>query len=168
MSDVLLISSIALLLLALSIVMIKRVPAGRVGLVERMGDYQAPPRPAGILIVMPFIDRIHLVDIQEQVLTLVNEPVLTRDHSTVKIRSVLAYVVSDPVEAHYEFRNNTGGIRELLGQALSDRVYETNWMDLNDAPLPAISKDIQEVLAPKLKKWGLSINRFEIKSIGKV
>jgi regulator of protease activity HflC (stomatin/prohibitin superfamily) len=74
---------------------IKIVPQGYEWTIERLGRFRMVIKP-GMSIVIPFIDRVgRRVNVQEQVLDIPSQIVITRDNATVRVDGVLFYQVYD-------------------------------------------------------------------------
>src|SRR5215204_1592173 len=92
---------------------IRIVPQARAGIVERLGRYQRT-LDAGLAVIVPFVDRLRpLVDLREQVVSFVPQPVITEDNLVVNIDTVVYYQVTDPKAATYEIADFIQGIEQL-------------------------------------------------------
>src|ERR1700733_10575378 len=75
---------------------VKTVPQGQVWTVERFGAFTATLQP-GLNFVFPFIDRIgHRMNVQEQVVDIPEQSVITRDNATVAVDGIIYYRIMDP------------------------------------------------------------------------
>ena len=97
---------LAVLLLLFVVVLlaktVKIIPQARAGIVERFGKYKQT-LPAGLNIVMPFIDRVrYLIDLREQVVSFPPQPVITEDNLVVQIDTVIYFTVTDAKSVTYE------------------------------------------------------------------
>jgi len=132
--------------------------------VERLGRYSRTLGP-GLHILVPFIDHIRQkVDMREQVLSFPPQPVITSDNLVVSIDSVIYYTVMDPKAATYEINNPLMGIEQLTVTTLRNVIGS---MDL-EATLTSrdsINSQLRMVLDEATGKWGIRVNRVELKSI---
>src|SRR3954465_10938934 len=93
---------------------IRIVPQARAGVVERLGRYSRTLTP-GLALVVPFIDRIRdVIDLREQVVSFVPQPVITEDNLVVSIDTVIYYQVTDPKAATYEINDYVHAIEQLV------------------------------------------------------
>src|SRR3974390_946395 len=84
---------------------VKTVPQGQQWTVERFGRYRATLLP-GLNLIIPYIDRIgHKVSVQETVLEIPSQTVITRDNATVTVDGVVFYQVLEALKAAYEVAN---------------------------------------------------------------
>src|SRR5579864_4351588 len=143
---------------------IRIVPQARAGVVERLGRYSRTLNP-GLTIVVPFIDRIReMVDLREQVVSFDPQPVITEDNLVVSIDTVIYFQVTDPKAATYEIANYIQGIEQLTVTTLRNVI---GGLDL-EATLTSrdqINGQLRGVLDEATGKWGIRVNRVEIKAI---
>jgi regulator of protease activity HflC (stomatin/prohibitin superfamily) len=143
---------------------IRIVPQARAGVVERLGRYSRTLNP-GLTIVIPFIDRIRdMVDVREQVVSFDPQPVITEDNLVVNIDTVIYFQVTDPKAATYEISNYIQGIEQLTVTTLRNVI---GGLDLEDAltSRDEINGQLRGVLDEATGKWGIRVNRVELKAI---
>jgi len=143
---------------------IRIVPQARAGIVERLGRYSRT-LDAGLSLLVPFIDRLRpLIDLREQVLSFPPQPVITEDNLVVNIDSVIYYQVTDPKAATYEIANYIAAIEQLTLTTLRNVI---GGMTLEDTltSRDQISAALRGVLDEATGKWGIRVNRVELKAI---
>ena len=143
---------------------IRIVPQARAGVVERFGKYKQT-LPAGLNVVVPFIDRVrYVIDLREQVVSFPPQPVITEDNLVVSIDTVIYFQVTDPVAATYEIANYIQAVEQLTMTTLRNIV---GGMDLEDTltSREEINGGLRGVLDEATGKWGIRVNRVEIKGI---
>ena len=150
-----------LLVLARSV---RIVPQARAGIVERLGRYQRTLN-AGLTILIPFVDRLKpLIDLREQVVSFPPQPVITSDNLVVSIDTVIYFQVTDPRSATYEIANYIQGVEQLTVTTLRNVVGS---MDLERTltSREEINTALRGVLDEATGKWGIRVNRVELKAI---
>jgi regulator of protease activity HflC (stomatin/prohibitin superfamily) len=160
---------IAALLAALFVVLIvvravRIVPQARARNVERLGRYHRTLQP-GLNFVIPFIDRVYpKIDLREQVVSFRPQPVITEDNLVVEIDTVLYFQVTDPRAAAYEIASYLQAVEQLTVTTLRNVVGS---MDLERTltSRDTINSQLRGVLDDATGKWGLRVNRVEIKAI---
>ena len=133
-------------------------------IVERFGRYQRTLTP-GLSILLPFIDRIRVrVDMREQVASFPPQPVITEDNLVVSIDTVVYFQVTDPKSATYEISSYILGIEQLTVTTLRNVIGS---MDLEETltSRDAINGQLRGVLDEATGKWGIRVNRVELKAI---
>lgn len=161
-----LIGSLVVVLLVLIVLsrMVRIVPQARAGIVERLGRYARTLNP-GLSILVPFVDRLlPLVDMREQVVSFPPQPVITSDNLVVSIDSVIYFQVTDPKAATYEIANFLLGIEQLTITTLRNVIGS---LDLEDTltSRDQINAQLRGVLDEATGKWGIRVNRVELKAI---
>jgi regulator of protease activity HflC (stomatin/prohibitin superfamily) len=164
--DTVLIASLLVALLVVFVVTrtVRIVPQARARNVERLGRYTRTLRP-GLNFVIPFIDRVYSpIDLREQVVSFQPQPVITEDNLVVEIDTVLYFQVTDPRAAAYEIANFLQAVEQLTVTTLRNVVGS---MDLERTltSRDAINSQLRGVLDEATGKWGLRVNRVEIKAI---
>jgi len=143
---------------------VRIVPQARAGVVERLGRYQRTLNP-GLAILVPFVDRLKpLIDLREQVVTFAPQPVITEDNLVVQIDNVLYFTVTDAKSITYEVANPLQAIEQLTVTTLRNVI---GGMTLEDTLTSRdnVNQQLRVVLDEATGKWGIRINRVEIKSI---
>jgi regulator of protease activity HflC (stomatin/prohibitin superfamily) len=143
---------------------VRIVPQARAGIVERLGKFKRTLDP-GLTVVVPFIDRVlPLVDLREQVVSFPPQPVITEDNLVVQIDTVIYYQVTNPKDATYEIANFIAGIEQLTVTTLRNVI---GGMDLERTltSREEINNALRGVLDEATGKWGIRVNRVELKSI---
>ncbi|MDP1851863.1 MAG: SPFH domain-containing protein [Candidatus Planktophila sp.] len=158
---------LALLVLIFGVVLsraIRIIPQASTGLVERLGRYHRTIG-AGLVIIIPFVDRLKpLIDMRERVVSFPPQPVITEDNLVVSIDTVIYFQVTDPKSAIYEIENYIQGIEQLTVTTLRNVVGS---LDLEAAltSRDSINTALRVVLDDATGKWGVRVNRVEIKAI---
>src|SRR4051794_16212022 len=143
---------------------IRVVPQARAGVVERLGRYSRTLTP-GLTIVMPFIDRVKpLIDLREQVVAFQPQPVITSDNVTALIDTVLYFTITDPKSAAYEVANPLQAIEQLTVTTLRNVVGDLT-LEETLTSRDQVNTRLRVVLDEATGKWGIRINRVEIKAV---
>jgi regulator of protease activity HflC (stomatin/prohibitin superfamily) len=155
-----------LLLIAVIIVVsaIKIVPQASAGIIERLGKYHRTLGP-GLSLILPGIDRLRpLVDLREKVVSFPPQPVITEDNLVVNIDTVIYFQVTNAKSATYEIENYIQGIEQLVITTLRNSVGS---LDLEETLTSRdhINAILRGVLDEATSKWGVRVNRVEIKAI---
>lgn len=155
---------LALLVVFLIVSSVRVVPQARRYIIERFGRYRVTLQP-GLNFIIPIADRINSrLDIREQVFTSQPQPVITEDNLVVSIDTVLYYQITDPRAAVYEVANYLQAIDQLTVTTLRNVIGS---MDLERTltSREEINAQLRTVLDDATGKWGIRVNRVEIKAI---
>jgi regulator of protease activity HflC (stomatin/prohibitin superfamily) len=115
--------------------------------------------------LMPFVDRLKpLIDLREQVVSFPPQPVITQDNLVVQIDTVLYFTVNDAKSATYEVANPLQAIEQITVTTLRNVIGS---LSLEDALTSRdhINAQLRGVLDEATGKWGIRVNRVELKSI---
>jgi regulator of protease activity HflC (stomatin/prohibitin superfamily) len=155
---------LAVFLLIVAARAIRIVPQARAGIVERLGRYARTLDP-GLALVIPFIDRVKpLLDLREQVVSFPPQPVITEDNLVVGIDTVIYFTITDAKAATYEVANPLQAIEQLTVTTLRNVI---GGMTLEETltSRDQINSQLRVVLDEATGKWGIRVNRVELKSV---
>lgn len=151
-------------ILIVAIASFRVIRQSTVGVVERLGSYNRL-LPNGLQFVVPFIDRVlPLIDLREQVMDYPPQPVITKDNVTMMIDTVIYYQVTDPVKATYEIAKLRVGIETLTQTTIRNVIGELA-LDETLTSRERINAQLRLTLDQATDKWGVRVNRVELKSI---
>jgi regulator of protease activity HflC (stomatin/prohibitin superfamily) len=157
-------AAIAILVLVGLASAVRIIPQARAGVVERLGRYQRTLEP-GLAIIIPFIDRLlPKIDLREQVVTFPPQAVITEDNVNVNIDTVVYYTIIDAKAVTYEVAQPIRAIEQLTITTLRNVIGS---LDLEQALTSRddINQQLRTVLDEATGRWGVRINRVEIKAI---
>jgi regulator of protease activity HflC (stomatin/prohibitin superfamily) len=143
---------------------IRIIPQARAAVVERLGRYSRTLTP-GLALVVPFVDRIRpMIDLREQVVSFPPQPVITEDNLVVSIDSVIYFQVTDPKSVTYEIANYIQAIEQLTVTTLRN-VIGGMALEKTLTSRDEINSQLRSVLDEATGKWGIRVNRVELKAI---
>src|SRR6478735_9678362 len=155
---------VAALLVFVVMSAVRVVPQARRYNIERFGRYRRTLQP-GLNFVLPVADRVNTkLDVREQVYSSDPKPVITEDNLVVNIDTVLYYQITDPRAAAYEGADYLQAIDQLTVTTLRNVIGS---MDLEGTltSREEINARLRAVLDDATGKWGIRVNRVEIKAI---
>jgi regulator of protease activity HflC (stomatin/prohibitin superfamily) len=143
---------------------VRIVPQARAGIVERLGRYSRTLNP-GLTLLVPFVDRLRpLIDLREQVVSFPPQPVITEDNLVVSIDTVIYFQVTDAKAATYEIADFIQGVEQLTVTTLRNVVGGLT-LEQTLTSRDGINAALRLVLDEATGRWGLRVNRVELKSI---
>ena len=160
------IALVVLILVALIVIVcnIKIVPQATVFVVERLGAYYAT-WGTGLHVKVPFIERIaKRVSLKEQVVDFRPQPVITRDNVTMQIDTVVFFQVTDAKLFTYGIERPMSAIENLTATTLRNIIGEME-LDHTLTSRDIINSKITALLDEATDKWGIKVNRVELKNI---
>jgi regulator of protease activity HflC (stomatin/prohibitin superfamily) len=162
---VLAVAAVFVVLIALlAVKTVRIIPQARARNIERLGRYRKTLEP-GMNVIIPFIDRVKpLIDLREQVVSFLGQPVITEDNLVVKIDTVLFFQVTDPRAADYEIVNYIQAIEQLTATMLRSVIGSMD-LEVTLTSRDKINTMLRGVLDDASGKWGIRVTRVEIKAI---
>lgn len=167
MEDFIAIAAWLIVIVAVATVLMRSVRVVRqqqVGVVERLGKFRRTLDPGPHLLV-PILDTVrYTMDMREAVVPFPPQGVITEDNLMVSIDSVIYYQVVDPVRAAYEAQNYIQAIEQLTMTTLRNII---GGLDLEQTltSREEINQKLRAVLDEATGKWGIKVNRVELRSI---
>ena len=152
------------ILLIIAAANIKIVPQATVYVIERLGTYYATWE-TGLHFKVPFFDRISKkVSIKEQVVDFKPQPVITKDNVTMQIDTVVFYQITDAKLFTYGVERPLSAIENLTATTLRNIIGEME-LDSTLTSRDVINVKITSILDTATDKWGIKVNRVELKNI---
>ena len=164
MPGLILIGVLLVLVIVVFLRTVRIIPQAYAGVVERLGKYSRT-LPAGLHVLIPFLDRLRpLVDLREQVVTFPPQPVITQDNVTISIDTVIYYQVTDAVRSTYEVANLVLAMEQLSITTLRNVIGSLS-LEETLTSRDKINAELRIVMDEATEKWGIRVNRIELKSI---
>ena len=143
---------------------IRIVPEACAMVVERLGSFHSVWRP-GVHILIPFMDRIaKRINLKEQVADFPPQPVITKDNVTMRIDSVVFFVITDPKLYAYGVENPIAAIENLTATTLRNIIGSMD-LDTTLTSRDEINTQMRSLLDVATDPWGIKVNRVELKNI---
>ena len=133
------------------------------GVVERLGKYSRTVE-SGVVILIPFIEKMVRVDLREQVVDVPPQEVITKDNTVVVVDCVIFYEVVDAFNATYNVVNFYQAITKLAQTNLRNIIGDLE-LDETLTSREMINAELREVLDVATDKWGSKVVRVEIQKI---
>lgn len=160
------ITLIVLLLIAVAVFVscVCIVPQSYAYVVQRLGVFYDVWRE-GFHLKTPFLDHVaKRVSMKEQVVDFKPQPVITRDNVTMQIDTVVFFQVTDPKLFTYGVERPMAAIENLTATTLRNIIGEME-LDHTLTSRDVINTKITAILDEATDKWGIKVNRVEVKNI---
>ena len=155
---------LAVLVILLLVTNIRVVPQATEFVIERLGTYYTTWE-TGLHFKVPLVDRVaKRISLKEQVMDFAPQPVITKDNVTMQIDTIVFYQVTDAKLYTYGVERPILAIESLTATTLRNIIGD---MEL-DHTLPSrdvINSRITAALDQATDKWGIKVNRVELKNI---
>jgi regulator of protease activity HflC (stomatin/prohibitin superfamily) len=160
MAVIIVAAAIALLLFVVALMSFRIVRPYQRGVIERLGRYHATANP-GLRIIVPFVDRLILVDMREQVVEVPAQEVITSDNVVVTVYAVVYNEATDAQRLLYNVANFELAVSKLAQTNLRNLIGD---LDLDDALTSSvkINTHLRDILDDATDGWGVRVVRVEI------
>jgi regulator of protease activity HflC (stomatin/prohibitin superfamily) len=133
------------------------------GVVFRLGKFQSVKGP-GLIILIPFIDKVERVDLRVLTINVERQEVITKDNVTVNVDAITFFRVVDAERAVIQVERYIAAtsmlaqttLRSVLGQFELDEL-------LTDRE--KINKQIQDIIDRQTDPWGIKVVSVEVKDV---
>lgn len=158
------IAAVIILILLVIIVNIKIVPQATEYVIERLGTYYTT-WTTGLHVKVPFIDRIaKKVSLKEHIEDFPPQAVITKDNVTMQIDTIVFYQVTDTKLYTYGVSRPLMAIENLTATTLRNIIGDLE-LDNTLTSRDIINSKITAILDQATDKWGIKVNRVELKNI---
>ena len=141
----------------------KILPEWERGVVLRLGRYVGTRGP-GLIILVPFIERLIRVDTRTVTLDIEPQDVITKDNVTIKVNAVIYFRVLRPDDAINRVENYFVATTQLAQTTLRSVLGQYELDDLL-ASREEINHTLQDILDKATEPWGIKISMVETKQI---
>ena len=118
----------------------------------------------GLIILIPYIDRMVRVDLRTVTLDVPPQDIITRDNVSVKVSAVVYFRVVDPIKAIIDVADFHFATSQLAQTTLRS-VCGQGEMDNLLADREEINERIQNILDKDTEPWGVKVAKVEVKEI---
>lgn len=155
---------IIVVILAILIGSIRIVPQANTWVIEFLGKYKTS-WSAGFHVKIPFFERVSKkVSLKEQVADFEPQPVITKDNVTMMVDSVVFFQVFDAKLYTYGVERPLSAIENLSATTLRN-IIGSMTLDETLTSRDSINGQITSILDEATDKWGIKVNRVEVKNI---
>ena len=133
------------------------------GVIFRLGRLIAQKGP-GLILLIPFVDRMVKVDLRTVTLNIPPQEVITRDNVPAGVNAVAYFRVVDPRKAITEVENfllatsqiSQTALRSVLGKAEFDQLLSER---------ERLNEELQKIIDESTEPWGVKVTAVEIKDV---
>ncbi|MEA2510984.1 MAG: hypothetical protein QOJ59_471 [Thermomicrobiales bacterium] len=133
------------------------------GVVFRLGRLVGPRGP-GLILLIPFIERMIKVDLRTVTMDVPAQEVITKDNVTIRVNAVVYFRVVDPnaavvnvadyIRATSQISQTT--LRSILGQSSLDELLSER---------EQINLQLQRIIDEQTEPWGIKVSVVEVKDV---
>ena len=151
---------VGLVLVAASVRILREYERGVIFRLGRLLDQKGP----GVVLLIPFIDRMVRVSLRTVTQQIPPQEVITRDNVPARVTAVTYFHVVDPNRSVVEVQDVLAAtsqiaqttLRSILGKAELDTLL---------AERERLNEDLQKVIDDQTEPWGIKVTAVEIKDV---
>jgi regulator of protease activity HflC (stomatin/prohibitin superfamily) len=151
---------IFLIVLASSVKVVKEYERG---VVFRLGRLVGPRGP-GLILLVPFIERMQKIDLRTVTLDIPAQEVITRDNVTVRVNAVAYFRVLDPNAAIVNVSDYNRATSQIAQTTLRSVLGQSTLDDLL-AEREKINEQLQRIIDEQTEPWGVKVSIVEVKDV---
>lgn len=133
------------------------------GVIFTLGRYTGTRGP-GLVLVIPFVQRMVRMDLRTIVLDVPTQDVISRDNVSVKVNAVVYFRIVDPARAVIQVANPFEATSQLSQTTLRS-VLGQHELDEMLGQRDRLNIDIQQILDHATDAWGIKVANVEIKHV---
>jgi len=150
----------ALLLASASVRVLREYERGVVFRLGRLTDQRGP----GVVLLLPFVERLERVSLRTVTLQVPPQEVITRDNVPARVTAVAYFRVVDPNKSIVEIQDVLSAtsqiaqttLRSVLGKAELDTLLSER---------EKLNADLQHIIDDQTEPWGIKVTTVEIKDV---
>jgi regulator of protease activity HflC (stomatin/prohibitin superfamily) len=132
--------------------------------VFRLGKVMGEARGPGLVVVTPFVQRIHRVSLRIVTLPIQSQGIITKDNVSIDVSAVAYYKVEDPIRSVIAIENVQTAISQIAQTTLR-AVVGRHTLDETLSETDTINQNIREILDVQTEEWGIKVTVVELRDI---
>jgi regulator of protease activity HflC (stomatin/prohibitin superfamily) len=158
---VIIVAVVALLATAASVRILKQYERG---VQFRLGKVKDGARGPGLILITPFVDRVHRVSLRIVTMPIQSQGIITRDNVSVDVSAVAYFRIKDAVRSVVAIENVDEAISQIAQTTLR-AVVGRHTLDETLSETDSINQDIRAILDVQTEDWGVEVTVVELKDI---
>jgi len=129
-----------------------------------LGKVKGEARGPGLILFVPFVDRIHRVSLRIITMPIQSQGIITKDNVSIDVSAVAYYRVSDAIRSVIAIENVAEAINQIAQTTLR-AVVGRHTLDEALSETDRINENIKEILDVQTEEWGIQVTLVELKDI---
>jgi hypothetical protein len=130
----------------------------------RLGRVKGGARGPGLIVFVPFADRVHRVSLRIVTMPIQSQGIITRDNVSVDVSAVAYYRIADAIRSVVAIENVSAAINQIAQTTLR-AVVGRHTLDETLSETDTINQNIREILDVPTEDWGIQVTVVELKDI---
>lgn len=133
------------------------------GVVFRLGRL-AGVRGPGLILLVPFVERMQKIDLRTVTMDIPAQEVITRDNVTVRVNAVAYFRVIDPSAAVVNVADYIRATSQIAQTTLRSVLGQSSLDDLL-SQREKINQELQQIIDEQTEPWGVKVSVVEVKDV---
>ncbi|MFE8944727.1 slipin family protein [Streptomyces sp. NPDC003233] len=134
------------------------------GVLFRLGRVVGGERQPGLTLVIPFVDRLHKVNMQIVTMPIPAQEGITRDNVTVRVDAVVYFRVVDAASALVKVEDYKFAVSQMAQTSLRSIIGKSDLDDLL-SNREKLNEGLELMIDSPAVGWGIQVDRVEIKDV---
>ncbi|MEU6281857.1 slipin family protein [Streptomyces sp. NPDC047028] len=134
------------------------------GVLFRLGRVTGGVRSPGLTLVVPFVDRLHKVNMQIVTMPIPAQEGITRDNVTVRVDAVVYFRVIDATNALLKVEDYKFAVSQMAQTSLRSIIGKSDLDDLL-SNREQLNQGLELMIDSPAVGWGVQVDRVEIKDV---
>src|SRR3954464_15269514 len=130
----------------------------------RLGRVRDGARGPGLIVFVPFVDRVHRVSLRIITMPIQSQGIITRDNVSVDVSAAAYYRVADSIRSVVAIEDISAATDQIAPATLR-AVVGRHTLDETLSETQAINRNIGEILDVATEEWGIQVTAVELKDI---
>ena len=143
--------------------MIKILKEYERGVVFRLGRFVGVKGP-GLIFLIPYVDKIEIVDLRIITMDVPTQEVITRDNVTIRVNAVVYFRVIDPERAVIKVEKFMRATSQYAQTSLRSSVGSSE-LDEILAHREKINLNLRKIIDEATDSWGIKVTAVELKDV---
>jgi regulator of protease activity HflC (stomatin/prohibitin superfamily) len=133
------------------------------GVVFRLGRL-LPQKGPGVILLIPFVDRLVRVSLRTVTLQVPPQDVITRDNVPARVTAVTYFRVVDPNKSIVEIQDVLAATSQIAQTTLRSILGKAD-LDTLLGEREKLNEDLQQIIDDQTEPWGIKVTTVEIKDV---
>jgi regulator of protease activity HflC (stomatin/prohibitin superfamily) len=134
------------------------------GVQFRLGKVKTVARGPGMILIVPFVDRVHRVSLRIVTMPIQSQGIITKDNVSVDVSAVAYFRIKDAVQSVIAIESVDEAISQIAQTTLR-AVVGRHTLDETLSETDKINQDIRAILDVQTESWGVEVTVVELKDI---
>jgi regulator of protease activity HflC (stomatin/prohibitin superfamily) len=152
--------TIVIIILSAAIKILREYERGVIFRLGRLAGVKGP----GLILLIPFIDKMVKVSLRTVVLDVPPQDVITKDNVSVKVNAVVYFRVMDPAKAVVEVENYLMATSQIAQTTLRSVLGEVELDELL-SHREKLNRNLQKIIDEQTDPWGVKVSAVEVKHV---